>query len=61
MASSFWAELLLWIIVFAGIVGGVCACLYRLTTRDSAEYDLEFVWNHRFESKDLNLDPKSRK
>ncbi|MDF2963289.1 MAG: hypothetical protein K0S39_5024 [Paenibacillus sp.] len=58
MALSLWAELFLWMIVLAGIVGGFCACLHSLVTNDTTEYDMEFLWDHRFTLQDLELDQK---
>ncbi|ULL14543.1 hypothetical protein DVH26_08835 [Paenibacillus sp. H1-7] len=59
--SAIWAELFLWTVVLAGIVGSFCACLYRFVSKDSTEYDMEFLWDNRFRLKDLELDPKDRK
>ncbi|WP_179232923.1 hypothetical protein [Paenibacillus rigui] len=53
-----WAELLLWMIGLAGIVGGFCACLYRFISDDTTEFDLEFVWNRQYTRKDLELEQK---
>ncbi|MFH5185554.1 hypothetical protein ACHHV8_24525 [Paenibacillus sp. TAB 01] len=53
--AQVWAELLLWTIALAGIVGGFCACLHQFVSNDTTEFDLEFVWNNRFSRKDLEL------
>ncbi|WP_165972247.1 hypothetical protein [Paenibacillus piri] len=58
MASGLWAELFLWTVLFAGIVGSFCACLYKLVTNDSAEYDLEFVWDSKYTMEELGFKHK---
>jgi hypothetical protein len=58
MAPSLWAELVVWMIVLAGIIGTFCACLHSFVTKDSTEYDIEFLWDHRFTLKELELDRK---
>jgi hypothetical protein len=50
------AELFLWMIVLAFIVGGVCRCMYLVVTHDSIKYDLEYVWDNRFAPEELDLD-----
>lgn len=54
--AQVYAELLLWMIGLAGIIGGFCACLQHFITNDTTEFDLEFVWNRRFTRKQLELE-----
>lgn len=48
-------ELTGWIFVFAAITGGVIAGIARFTSRDSTQYDMEFLWEHRHTLEELEL------
>lgn len=55
------SEFMLFFIVFGLITALVIAVLYKLVTRDTIEYDLEFLWERQYEQKDLNLTDKTGK
>ncbi|UQZ82934.1 hypothetical protein SK3146_02094 [Paenibacillus konkukensis] len=61
MAPVQWAELFLWMVALAGIIGVFCACMYRFIKNDTTEYDMEFLWDRKYRLKDLELTPKQRK
>jgi hypothetical protein len=56
MAPALWSELFLWMVVLGGIIGSFCACMRKLVVNDSAEYDMEFLWDNKFTLEELELD-----
>ncbi|MDQ0903277.1 MULTISPECIES: hypothetical protein [unclassified Paenibacillus] len=45
-----------WIVVFGVIIGGVIAGIARFVERDSTQYDMTFLWEHRYTLEELELD-----
>lgn len=44
-----------WIVVFGVIIGGVVAGIARFVERDSIQYDMTFLWDHRYTLEELEL------
>lgn len=44
-----------WIVVFGVIIGGVIAGIARFIERDSIQYDMTFLWDHRYTLEELEL------
>lgn len=44
-----------WIVVFGVIIGGVVAGIARFIERDSIQYDMTFLWDHRYTLEELEL------
>ncbi|WP_156389933.1 MULTISPECIES: hypothetical protein [unclassified Paenibacillus] len=44
-----------WIVVFGVIIGGVIAGIARFVERDSIQYDMIFLWEHRYTLEELEL------
>ncbi|WP_281885918.1 hypothetical protein [Paenibacillus sp. YYML68] len=53
-------EFAMWLLLFASITLVFSSMLLEMVLRDTAKYDMEHHWNHRFTYKDLHLDPDSR-
>ncbi|GFZ85334.1 hypothetical protein GCM10008018_34230 [Paenibacillus marchantiophytorum] len=49
--------LLGWIAAFGTVIGGVIYAIARFVSRDSTQYDMEFLWEYRFTRKELELEP----
>ncbi|MEW9699320.1 hypothetical protein [Paenibacillus sp. SI8] len=47
--------LLGWILIFAVIMGGTLMAIARFISRDSTNYDMEFLWDHRYSLEELEL------
>ncbi|MFD0695405.1 hypothetical protein ACFQZT_14985 [Paenibacillus sp. GCM10027628] len=48
-------ELMGWILAFIVIMGGTIALIARFISRDSTNYDMEFLWDHRYTLEELEL------
>ncbi|WNR44423.1 hypothetical protein [Paenibacillus roseipurpureus] len=44
-----------WIAAFGAITGGVIAGIARFTKRDSTQYDIVFLWDHKYTLEELEL------
>ena len=44
-----------WILVFGIVIGGVIAGIARFVESDSTEYDMTFLWEHRYTLEELEL------
>ncbi|WP_167357001.1 hypothetical protein [Paenibacillus pectinilyticus] len=44
-----------WIVAFGTILGGVCAGVARIISRDSIKYDMIFLWDNRYTLEELEL------
>ncbi|WP_171691479.1 hypothetical protein [Paenibacillus germinis] len=44
-----------WIVVFGVVIGGVIAGIARFVERDSIQYDMIFLWEHRYTLEELEL------
>lgn len=49
-----------WIAVFGVVIGGVIAAIARFIARDSTQYDMTFLWEHRYTLEELELPDKQR-
>ncbi|UUZ80082.1 hypothetical protein LJK88_34610 [Paenibacillus sp. P26] len=49
-------EFLMWLVLFGSITVSFCTPLLEFIVNDTTEYDLEFLWNHRYTAEDLHLD-----
>jgi hypothetical protein len=47
-----------WIFAFGVIMGGTIAAIARFISRDSTNYDMEFVWGNRYTLEELELDKR---
>lgn len=48
-------QLLMWLALLGAIITGFIVVLLQFLVNDSTEYDMEFVWNHRYTLEDLHL------
>ncbi|WP_171649587.1 hypothetical protein [Paenibacillus phytorum] len=44
-----------WIVVFGVVIGGVITGIARFVERDSIQYDMIFLWEHRYTLEELEL------
>ena len=44
-----------WIVGFGAIIGGVIAAIARFVESDSTQYDMVFLWDHRYTLEELEL------
>ncbi|MCY9695860.1 hypothetical protein [Paenibacillus alginolyticus] len=44
-----------WIVAFGVVIGGVIADIARFVERDSIQYDMTFLWKHRYTLEELEL------
>ncbi|GAB7056495.1 MULTISPECIES: hypothetical protein [Paenibacillus] len=54
-------QLLMWLALFGAILIGFIVVLLQLLANDSTEYDMEFLWNHRYTLEDLHLNQDGNK
>lgn len=48
-------QLLMWLALLGAILMGFIVVLLQFLANDSTEYDMEFLWNHRYTLEDLHL------
>lgn len=48
-------QLLMWLALLGSILIVFAALLLEFVLYDSVEYDMEFLWNHRYTLEDLHL------
>ncbi|WP_426452230.1 hypothetical protein ACP26L_09285 [Paenibacillus sp. S-38] len=48
----------MWLMLFASVTVAFAAGLLEFIWKDTTDYDMEYLWNHRYTLEDLHLDRK---